>query len=92
VQEWVKGNYNNAAQAESDGVTDLPPEQIHRPMYQLFTPIEAANIDDYIVYQQSSMDGSENPAMIFRHGLMQYFPDAETGVVRQRQLYFPASP
>lgn len=88
VKKWVQGNYNNVAQANADQTADLPPEKMHRPMYQLFVPTEVPGIEGHIVFQQSSMDGSENPAMIFRHGLMQYFTDAETGVLRQRELYF----
>jgi hypothetical protein len=88
VQQWVQGNYNNIAQAEADITAALPAQLSHRPMHQLFVPIEVPGINGYIVFQQSSMDGSENPAMIFRHGLMQYFPDTETGVLRQRELYF----
>lgn len=91
VKQWVSGNYNNVAQAEADIAANLPPEQIHRAMHQLFVPVEVPNIEGYIVYQQSSMDGSENPAMIFRHGLMQYLEDSETGSVRQRELYFKDS-
>jgi hypothetical protein len=88
VQQWVQGNYNNTAQAEADITADLPAQLAHRPMHQLFAPIKVPGIDGYIVYQQSSMDGSESPAMIFRHGLMQYFLDTETGALRQRELYF----
>jgi hypothetical protein len=88
VKEWVAGNYNNIAQAEADAAADLPPELMHRPMHQLFAPVDVPGIEGHIVYQQSSMDGSENPAMIFRHGLMQYIPDAATDSLRQRELYF----
>ena len=88
VQQWVDGNYNNVAQAEADAAANLPPEQMHRPMHQLFVPVEMPELEGYVVYQQSSMDGTENPAMIFRHGLMQYLPDTETGKLRQRELYF----
>jgi hypothetical protein len=88
VQQWVHGNYNNVAQAEADMAADLLPEQMHRPMHQLFSRVEVPNIDGYILFQQSSMDGSETPAMIFRHGLMQYFNDPDSGVLHQRELYF----
>jgi hypothetical protein len=88
VQQWVQGNYNNVTQAEADITAELPAQLAHRPMHQLFVPVEVPGINGYIVFQQSSMDGSENPAMIFRHGLMQYFSDIETGVLRQRELYF----
>jgi CpeT/CpcT family (DUF1001) len=88
VEQWVNGRYNNIAQAEADIAAQLPPEQMHRPMHQLFVPVEVPGIDGYIVYQQSSLDGSENPAMIFRHGLLQYFIDTDNKVLRQRELYF----
>jgi hypothetical protein len=88
VKQWVIGNYNNLEQAEADMSSNLPPEQMHRPMHQLFVPVEAPNIDGYIVYQQSSVDGSENPAMIFRHGLIQYLPDENSTALLQRELYF----
>jgi len=88
VKSWVNGYYNNVAQAEADMATDLPPEQMHRPMHQLFVPMDAPNIEGYILFQQSSMDGSETPAMIFRHGLMQYLPDPDSDALLQRELYF----
>ena len=88
VQEWVQGTYNNVYQFEADMAAGLPPEETHRPMHQLFVPVEAPQLDGYIVFQQSSMDGSETPAMIFRHGLMQYLEDPERGVLIQRELYF----
>jgi len=88
VQQWVNGKYDNVAQADADSADAPPPEKMHRPMHQLFVPVEVPGIDGYIVYQQSSMDGSELPAMIFRHGLMQYFVDPVSKVLRQRELYF----
>lgn len=70
----------------------LTPELTHRPMHQLFARVDVPNIDGYILFQQSSMDGSENPAMIFRHGLMQYFEDEASGALIQRELYFKEDP
>lgn len=88
VKEWVDGNYNNLGQFENDMAMAREPEKMHRPMYQLFAPVRVSGIEGYIVFQQSSMDGSENPAMIFRHGLIQYFPDPDSNAVIQRELYF----
>ena len=34
------------------------------------------------------MNGSEDPAMIFRHGLLQYLPDPDSDALLQRELYF----
>ena len=67
---------------------DIPPEEMHRPMHQLFVPVAAPLIDGYIVFQQSSINGSEEPATIFRHGLLQYFPDPDSDALIQRELYF----
>lgn len=88
IQQWVTGQYNNVAQTEADMAADLPTEQVHRPMHQLFVPVEAPKLEGYIVYQQSSMDGSETPGMIFRHGLMQYLADENSDAILQRELYF----
>jgi len=88
VKQWVQGNYNNVAQAEADLLGGLSPELTHRPMHQLFVPVEAPLLDGYIVYQQSSLDGSTSPGMIFRHGLIQYFPSEDGSVLQQRELYF----
>lgn len=88
VKEWVDGRYHNLAQAEADMAQDLPPNLAHRPMHQLFARVEVPDINGYILFQQSSADGSEDPGLIFRHGLMQYFIDPVSGVLRQRELYF----
>ena len=88
VQEWVDGTYDNVAQADADAAAGLPPHLAHRPMYQLFARVNVPGIEGYILYQQSSADGSEDAALIFRHGLMQYFIDNDTGILRQRELYF----
>ena len=88
VKQWVTGSYNNVAQAEADMAANLPPEQMHRPMYQLFAPVDAPGLDGYILFQQSSLDGSEDPSMMFRPGLMQYIHDENSSALRQRELYF----
>jgi len=88
IKSWVAGNYNNLGQFQTDMAMVREPEKMHRPMHQLFAPVETSDIEGYIVFQQSSMDGSENPAMIFRHGLIQYFPDPDSDAVIQRELYF----
>ncbi len=88
IQQWVHGKYHNVAQFEADMAAGLAPELTHRPMHQLFVPVAAPQLEGYIVYQQSSMDGSEDPAMIFRHGLMQYLPDPNSDAIIQRELYF----
>ena len=58
-------------------------------MHQLFVPVtvEVPAIPGYLVYQQSSVDGSDDPEAITRAGLLQFFVD-EQGQVRQRELNF----
>jgi len=88
IKEWVHGNYNNQWQTEADIAAELPAEQIHRTMHQLFVPIELDQFDGYLVYQQSSLDGSTDPTLVFRAGILQFFADSDNGVVRQRELNF----
>lgn len=88
VQSWVDGNYNNVAQFEADMAANLPPEQMHRPMHQLFAKVAAPQLDGYILFQQSSINGSEDPATVVRHGLLQFFPDPTSDALIQRELYF----
>lgn len=52
-------------------------------MHQLFVPltVDVPAIPGYLVFQQSSVDGSDDPEAIFRVGLLQFFVD-ETGQFR----------
>jgi hypothetical protein len=91
IKAWVTGVYDNAAQAESDlADPKVPDDQKHRLMHQLFVPVSVPvpGIPGYLVFQQSSVDGSEDPEMITRVGLLQFLPDPATGMVRQRELNF----
>ena len=90
VRAWVHGRYSNAAQFESDLARKLPPEQIHRQLYQFFAPLTAAipGINGYLVYQHASVDGSFSPPSLIRIGLLQYFTDPQTGKLVQRELHF----
>jgi hypothetical protein len=91
VRAWVHGHYDNAGQAEADLADDsIPDDHKHRLVHQLFVPVEVAipGIPGYLVFQQASSDGSYDPETINRAGLIQYLPDPEAGVVRQRELNF----
>jgi hypothetical protein len=91
IKAWVTGVYDNAAQSEADlADPKVPDDQKHRLMHQLFVPVPVAvpAIPGYLVFQQSSLDGSEDPDMITRVGLLQFLPDPATGIVRQRELNF----
>jgi hypothetical protein len=90
VKSWVHGHYNNQAQFDSDVKKDLPPAQIHRLMNQFFSPVtvEIPGIDGYLLYQHASADGSLNPDVIFRVGLLQYITDPASGKLVQRELNF----
>jgi len=90
IRNWVTGRYDNASQANRDRDDPaVPDDRKHRLMHQLFVPvtIEIPAIPGYLVFQQSSVDGSENPETIVRVGLLQFLVD-ESGVVRQRELNF----
>jgi hypothetical protein len=90
VKAWVHGQYNNKEQFERDVAADLPPEEIHRQMNQFFAPVTVGipGIEGYLVYQHASADGSLNPEVIFRVGLLQYITDPASGKLVQRELMF----
>ena len=90
IRQWVAGRYDNARQSRQDLADDsIPDDEKHRLMHQLFVPVtvEIPAIPGYLVYQQSSVDGSDDPEAITRAGLLQFFIDEE-GQVRQRELNF----
>ena len=90
IRSWVSGRYDNAAQTERDlADPSVPDDEKHRLMHQLFVPVtvDVPAIPGYLVFQQSSVDGSDDPAAIFRVGLLQFFVD-DAGQLRQRELNF----
>ena len=90
IRSWVAGRYSNALQAEQDLADPaVPDEEKHRLMHQLFVPVlvNVPAIPGYLVFQQSSVDGTEEPDTITRVGLLQFFVDGD-GRVRQRELNF----
>lgn len=90
IRNWVSGQYDNSLQAERDLANQSIPDELkHRLMHQLFVPVPVAvpALPGYLVYQQSSVDGSEDPESITRAGLLQFFID-DTGRLRQRELNF----
>ncbi len=88
IREWVHGYYDNQAQADADFAANLPDDEQHRMMHQLFAPVSVPGLKGHLVFQQSSTDGSLNPDWITRLGLLQFFIDPDLGVVRQRELSF----
>ncbi len=90
IQQWVAGRYDSSAQVAADEAAGVPDQLKHRLMHQLFVPVpvEIPAIPGYLVFQQSSLDGSDEPGMIVRGGLLQFLVDDEAGVVRQRELNF----
>jgi CpeT/CpcT family (DUF1001) len=90
IREWVSGRFDNSIQAERDLANpSIPDDEKHRLMHQLFVPVTVTvpAIPGYLVYQQSSVDGSEDPGAITRAGLLQFFIDNQ-GQLRQRELNF----
>lgn len=88
VKTWVSGRYDSAEQYERDIEMGVSETQQHRLMHQLFAPVDVSFADGVFIYQQSSMDGSEDPDWVTRKGLLQFYVNAETGKVHQRELAF----
>jgi hypothetical protein len=91
IRSWVTGVYDNDAQSRADLADPaVPDEQKHRLMHQRFAPVTVSipAFPGYLVFQQSSVDGSEDPETITRVGLLQFIEDPATGIVRQRELNF----
>lgn len=88
VTSWVSGYYDSSEQANRDIEMNVPDTEQHRLMHQLFTPVEVPFLDGAVIYQQSSIDGSEDPEWIIRRGLLHFYVSPETGQVHQRELSF----
>jgi uncharacterized protein YbjT (DUF2867 family) len=88
VEQWVHGYYNNSAQAQADLERDIPDSHHHRLMHQLLVPVKIPALRGHTVFQQAATDGSMNPRWIVRLGILQFFVDEKTGLVRQRELAF----
>jgi len=87
IEQWVvAGHYDNSAQVEGELNSSIPENLRHRPMYQLFVPVDLPQIDGITHFQQAYADG--NYDMIVRVGITQYFSDPESGSVRMRELHF----
>ncbi len=88
VKAWVTGRYSSEEQVERDFANEVPDNLQHRLMYQLFAPVEVDFADGVFVYQQSSMDGSDDPEWVTRKGLLHFYVNDATGQVHQRELAF----
>lgn len=88
IQSWIGGQYNNQEQVDADLAQDLAPELHHRLMHQLFVPVQVPELEGFVVFQQSSTDGSTDSDWIIRLGLTQYFIDETLNVVRLREHTF----
>ena len=91
VKAWVAGRYSSEEQVERDLANDVPDHLQHRLMYQLFAPVDVDFADGVFVYQQSSMDGSDDPEWVTRKGLLHFYINEGTGHVHQRELAFKAA-
>ena len=88
VKQWVRGGYDNRAQAQADVESEVPDELKHREMHQLFAPTEIPALAGFLVYQQASVDGSTDPDRIWRNGVLQFLPDPASESLRMRELRF----
>lgn len=88
VKAWVSGRYDSSEQAERDIANNVPDHLQHRLMHQVFYPVEVPFLDGVAIYQQSSIDGSDDPDWVIRRGLLHFYVNDETGMVHQRELDF----
>jgi hypothetical protein len=88
IEQWIGGHYSTQAQHEADVASDKPDHEKHRLMFQLFKRIETPAFPGVLFFEQGSRDGSTDPDMIWRSGLVQILPDETLGVVRYRELAF----
>lgn len=88
IERWVGGNYSTKAQYEADQASNKPDNEKHRMMYQLFKRVDVPGFEGTLFFEQGSRDGSTDPDMIWRSGLVQVIADKKLGVVRYRELAF----
>lgn len=88
LEQWIGGNYSTQAQYDADQARDKPDNEKHRLMFQLFKRVDVPAFEGLIFFEQGSRDGSDDPDMIWRSGLVQIIPDPAAGVVRYRELAF----
>ena len=88
VKVWVSGRYDSSDQVQRDIDNNVPENLQHRLMHQVFAPIELPFLDGVTIYQQSSIDGSDDKDWIIRRGVLHFFVSPETGKVHQRELSF----
>jgi hypothetical protein len=88
IAQWIGGNYSTQSQYEADQASAKPDNEKHRLMYQLFKRVEVDAFPGLVFFEQGSRDGSEDPDMIWRSGLVHVVPDEKAGVVRYRELAF----
>ena len=88
IGRWIGGNYSTQAQYEADQAADIPDNEKHRLMFQLFKRVEVPGFDRILFFEQGSRDGSDDPDMIWRSGMVQVLPDDREGVLRYRELAF----
>ncbi len=87
IEQWiVAGHYDNSAQVEGELNSNIPENLRHRPMYQLFVPVDLPQINGITHFQQAYADGNHD--MVVRVGITQFFADPESGRVRMRELHF----
>ena len=88
VRSWVYGRYDSSEQVERDIENKISENLQHRLMHQVFALVDVPFLNGVVIYQQSSIDGSDDPDWVIRRGLLQYFVSPETGMVHQRELSF----
>ena len=88
LASWVHGRYDSSDQVGRDLDNDVPDNLQHRLMHQVFYQVDVPFLDGLVIYQQSSIDGSDDPDWVIRRGLLHFFVHPITGLVHQRELSF----
>lgn len=88
LERWIGGHYSTKQQYDADQASDKSDTEKHRLMYQLFLKADLPGFDGLIFFEQGSMGGTADPDQIWRAGFLQFIPDPERGVIRQRELHF----
>lgn len=88
LRTWVHGRYDNTRQFEHDIDSGVADDLVHRQSFQFITPATVPALDGYVVFQQSSSDGSDEPERIGRLGLLHFFVDEASTSVRLREYRF----
>ena len=87
VSDWMApGYYDNMSQVTRDLEAGIDDDLVHRPMYQMFVPVDVPKLNGRIFFQQAYLDS--DLSAVIRVGLMQFTPEPGGQAVRLREYQF----